>query len=208
MERVISMTVRCVAPVALCVSGDRACRCVAVPKFLSGGVGRRSVGFGLDLATGAAAAGAGLGSPGPGFAGAAFGPVAQSGDLTVHELGERDGVDERREDVIGHRFAAFGKGLVEGVDEDGLDLRSGELPRAAWRIASLLPPGCSMKSTIPISGHYAVQMKTSIPHRKNPRKRMACTGVKVAAMRTKIAAWSICRRTPWAGVPGVRTWRT
>jgi hypothetical protein len=30
------------------------------------------------------------------------------------------------------------------------------LPRAAWWITSLLLPGCSMKSTILISGHYGV----------------------------------------------------
>jgi len=38
------------------------------------------------------------------------------------------------------------------------EVRGGELPRAAWRIAPLPLPGCGMKPTIPISGHYAIQI--------------------------------------------------
>jgi len=39
-------------------------------------------------------------------------------------------------------------GSVEG--------RGGELPRAAWRIASLLLPGCGMNPTIRIVGDYGI----------------------------------------------------
>ena len=32
------------------------------------------------------------------------------------------------------------------------------MPGAAWRFASLLLPGCRMKPTISISGHYGIEM--------------------------------------------------
>ena len=32
------------------------------------------------------------------------------------------------------------------------------LPRVAWRIASLLLPGCGMKATLRVSGHYGVRV--------------------------------------------------
>ena len=49
--------------------------------------------------------------------------------------------------------------------------REGKLPPAAWRIASLLPPGCRVKPTIPVSGPYG------LPHEpKEPKIAMVLLG--------------------------------
>ena len=81
----------------------------------------RGVGCGgeASVCDGQVAAVAGGGGAGGGFAGAAFGPLAEGGDLAVHELGERDGMGHRFDDVFGRWLPAFGECLVEGVDKDG-----------------------------------------------------------------------------------------
>jgi hypothetical protein len=53
--------------------------------------------------------------------------MPQRGDLAVHDLRQRHGVTHGFKDVLGAGFLAFGEGLMHGVDEDGLDLRAGEL---------------------------------------------------------------------------------
>ena len=62
-----------------------------------------------------------------GFAGTAFRPVSEGGDLTVHQVGKRHGVGHRFKDFFWSQLLAFGKGLVHGVDEYGFDFRAGEL---------------------------------------------------------------------------------
>jgi hypothetical protein len=51
-------------------------------------------------------------------------------------------------------------GWINQQQEDVIDYLREENGRcvspAAWRIASLLP-GCRVKSTIPVSGHYAIE---------------------------------------------------
>jgi hypothetical protein len=44
-------------------------------------------------------------------------------------------------------------GWINQQQEDVIDYLR-ELPRAAWRLASLLPSRCDIKRTISISGHY------------------------------------------------------
>ncbi len=61
------------------------------------------------------------------FPGTAFRPVAEGGDLAVHELCQGDGAGDGFEDVLGLGFLAFGVCLMHGVDEHRFDLRPGEL---------------------------------------------------------------------------------
>ena len=62
-----------------------------------------------------------------GFAGAALGPVAECRYLAVHELCQRHGAGHGFQYIFGHGFPAVGIRLVQGVDEHGLDLGTGEL---------------------------------------------------------------------------------
>ncbi|MFM2297769.1 MAG: hypothetical protein RL117_1476, partial [Verrucomicrobiota bacterium] len=62
-----------------------------------------------------------------GFAGTAFGPLAQLRHLAVHEFGQRHRCRDRLEDVGLPGFATFGKGFMQGIDEDRLHLRTREL---------------------------------------------------------------------------------
>lgn len=59
------------------------------------------------------------------FTRAPFCPVAEGGDLAVHQLRQGDGAGDGFEDVLGLRFLAFGVCLVHGVDEHRLDLLLG-----------------------------------------------------------------------------------
>jgi len=87
-----------------------------------------------------------------GFAGAAFRPVAQGGDLAVHQLGERHGAGHRVQDVLGTGFAAVGIRFVHGIDEHGFDFRTGELLA-----------GTGQGDGIKISGLAAVAFDDDVP---------------------------------------------
>ena len=51
-------------------------------------------------------------------------------------------------------------GWIDQQQEDVIEYLR-ELPRAAWRIASLLPPGCKANPTIRVFGHFGERQRKS-----------------------------------------------
>jgi len=55
----------------------------------------------------------------------ALGPVAQALDGLAHARGQGDGVGQHLAEIQLGGFAVLGEGAVQGLDEGGLDLRTG-----------------------------------------------------------------------------------
>src|SRR2546423_13896006 len=61
-----------------------------------------------------------------GAAGAAFSPAAQAGNLLFHCPGERHGLVQRCQDMIGRQLHLPRKSVIQRADDGLLDLRAAE----------------------------------------------------------------------------------